>query len=214
MRSNVGSAPILLPQGIQFKLSPRLVDEVTALRMSVDKLRNGKPKVHITQEMEITGPKGTVTVGLADFVKVDVDESKAVVSVENPTAKHQRSMWGTTRTLINNGINGVSEGHLCIVKFVGTGFRAILEPAQKPEFEGQQQLSLRVGFCVPQIVPIPQGIDVQVPVPHRVVIEGCDKQKVKLLAAEIRKHRKPEPYKGKGIFVDDETIALKQKKIK
>jgi large subunit ribosomal protein L6 len=209
--SNIGSSPIGVPEGVSVVIKDKMIDEVTRLRMEVESKRRGKPKIFLTQEATITGPLGTVTVDVADFVKVDQSEAgKVKVTVQDPTKKHHRDMWGTTRSLINNGVLGVSEGHLCIVKFVGTGFRAVLE--KKPE--GGEYLSLRVGFCVPQNIDIPEDIKVQVPVPHRLIIEGKDKQQIRLLAARIRALRPPEPYKGKGIFVDNETIKLKQRKIK
>ncbi|PRT54059.1 54S ribosomal protein L6, mitochondrial [Wickerhamiella sorbophila] len=210
VRSNIGSSPILLPETAQLKLIPCVLDEVSQMRMELDKKRNGKPRIYLTQQAEITGPKGKVLMDVADFIKVGQDGAKITIEVEEPEKRHQRSMWGTTRTLLSNNIIGVTEGHLCIVKLVGTGFRAQLEKTG----DGKQQLSLRVGYCDAKQVPVPDDLTVTVPVPHRVVIEGCDKQQVKLLAAEIRKFRKPEPYKGKGIFIDNETIKLKQKKIK
>jgi large subunit ribosomal protein L6 len=210
LRSHVGSAPLILPPGVELSVTPKQLDEVTLLRMKLDSQRNGKPKINLTQTVQVTGPKGSVQLDVADFIKIVVNGDKAKVSIPEEQARAQRQMWGTTRSLINNGINGVSEGHLSIIKFVGTGYRAILETGDK----GQQQLSLRVGYCVPKTVRIPKDLKVTVPLPHRVIIEGIDKQKVKLLAATIRKFRPPEPYKGKGIFVDNETIKLKNRKIK
>lgn len=202
--------PISLPSAAKIEFKTKVIDEVTALRMKMDSLRQGKPKIHLTKTLTVSGPKGQLNIDLPNFVDVSQHDNTLSVTVADPKMKHQRSMWGTSRTLINNGIVGVTEGHLCIVRFVGTGFRAVLE--KNPD--GSDYLSLRVGYCVPRIVPVPRDILVKVPVPHRITIEGCDKQRIKLLAAEIRKHRKPEPYKGKGIFIDDETIKLKQKKIK
>lgn len=209
--SNIGSMPISIPEGVAVSIQDKQIDEVTRLRMDVESKRGGKPKIFLTKEASIKGPLGEVTVDIANFVKIDQSEGgKVVVSVEDPSKKHHRSMWGTTRSLINNGILGVSEGHLCMVKFVGTGFRAMLEK----KADGSEYLSLRVGFCVPQNVDIPEGVKVQVPVPHRLIIEGRDKQQIRQLAARIRALRPPEPYKGKGIFIDNETIKLKQRKIK
>lgn len=210
--SNIGSSPIILPEGVKIVMGQKNIDAVTQLRMNLEKQRGGKPKIHLTQTAQVQGPNGSVSLDVADFVKVEHIEngSRAVISVEDPNAKYQRQMWGTTRTLLQNGVTGVSEGHIAIVKFVGTGFRAILEQPK----DASPFLSLRVGYCVPIKVPIPRGIKVTVPLPHRLIIEGHDKQQVKQLAANIRKHRPPEPYKGKGIFIDDETIKLKQRKIK
>lgn len=203
--SHIGSAPIAMLPGASIKIVPKKIDAVTRLRMETDKLRNGKPKIYLTKTAYINGPLGKVELDLADFVRVEQNGGVSEVKVEDPKKKHQRSMWGTSRGLLSNAVTGVTEGHLCILKLVGTGFRAVLE---------ENKLVLRVGFSIPRIVQIPPSIKVSVPVPHRVLIEGPNKQQVKLLAARIRAFRKPEPYKGKGIFVDDETIKLKQKKIK
>ncbi|ANB15757.1 mitochondrial 54S ribosomal protein YmL16 [Sugiyamaella lignohabitans] len=211
--SNIGNMPIVLPEGVKLSVEPKKIDDVSLFRMKLEDQRGGKPKIHITKTATITGPNGTVKVDLADFVQVEPSaesSEKIHVSVVNSDKRHQKQMWGTSRSLISNGVVGVSEGHLSIVKFVGTGFRAILEKTK----EGREQLSLRVGYCVPIVIKIPKDIKVTVPLPHRLIIEGVDKQRVKQLAAKIRKHRPPEPYKGKGIFVDGETIKLKQRKIK
>lgn len=213
--SHVGSAPIIVPQGVNLKVDKKDLDPVTKMRMHSERHRNGKAKINLTQTVTVTGPKGELSVDIPEFVNLDVKSSqdnggKARVVVPDREKRHQRQMWGTTRTLINNSVTGVFEGHLSILKFVGTGFRATLEKTEA----GKEYLSLRVGYCVPIPVKIPAGIKVTVPLPHRVIIEGVDKQKVKLLAATIRKHRPPEPYKGKGIFVDNETIKLKNRKIK
>jgi large subunit ribosomal protein L6 len=208
--SNIGSTPIVIPQGVELAIQNKDLDVVTLSRMELARNRQGRKKaVNLTQEALISGPKGSIIVDLAEFVKVEQENGKAKVSVQKSALKYQNQMWGTTRSLINNGIVGVSEGHIAIIKFVGTGYRAILDKDEKGQF-----LSLRVGYCVPMVVRIPEDLNVKVPVPHRVIVEGIDRQKVKALAARVRSFRKPEPYKGKGIFVDNETIKLKQRKIK
>ena len=203
--SNIGSAPIIIPKSAKLSLFNHSVDPVSKLRMDVDKMRNGKPKIYLTKYITVEGPRGKLDVDLADFIKINLENEKATVSVEEPKRKHQRSMWGTSRSLLANAVTGVTEGHLCIVKLVGTGFRAALDG---------NKLVLRVGFSIPRILEVPAGFEVKVPVPHRIIIEGADKQQIKLFAARLRAFRKPEPYKGKGIFIDEETIKLKQKKIK
>lgn len=208
--SNVGSAPIILPEGVSISINKKYIDPVTKLRQKLEEKRKGKPPVHLTQQVSIKGPKGEVSIDIAKFVKLEEESNKLKVTVNDKTQKTQKSMWGTTRTLINNSINGVNEGHLAIIKFVGTGYRASIEEGEK----GHQILNMRVGYCVPQIIKVPRDLKVQVPLPHRIIVEGVDKQKVKQLAATIRKYRPPEPYKGKGIFVDSETIKLKTRKIK
>lgn len=189
--------------------------------MELNSKRRGKPKINLTQVASIKGPKGQVEIELADFVKIKMEDPdpqagdgavrKAIVTVEKEDVEHQRQMWGTTRGLLNNGVIGVSEGHISIIKLVGTGFRASLE---KDKTTNKEYLSLKVGYCVPMRVDVPEGISVKLPLPHRIILEGNDKQQVRLLAANIRRFRKPEPYKGKGVFVDGETIQLKTRKIK
>ena len=121
------------------------------------------------------------------------------------------------RSLVQNTISGVSEGHICILRLVGVGYRATIEETaitKKPEYPGQKFVSLKLGFAHPVEMPVPKGVKASVPQPTRILLEGCEKQVVTQFAAEIRRWRKPEPYKGKGIFVNDETIRLKGKKIK
>jgi len=97
------------------------------------------------------------------------------------------------------------------------GYRATVEDkavTKQPEYEGQKFVSLKVGYSHPIELPIPKGVKASTPQPTRILLEGCEKDVLKHFAAEIREWRKPEPYKGKGIFVDGETIKLKAKKIK
>jgi large subunit ribosomal protein L6 len=144
-------------------------------------------------------------------------QGPVVLSVEDPKDKHQKAMWGTVRAYIHNHIVGVSEGHTAILRLVGVGYRATVESTattKKPEFEGQQFVNLKVGYSHPIELGVPKGVKASTPQPTRILLEGIEKEVVKQFAAEIRKWRVPEPYKGKGIFVNDETIRLKAKKIK
>jgi large subunit ribosomal protein L6 len=137
--------------------------------------------------------------------------------VEDSKNRQQREMWGTTRAYVNNYIVGVSEGHTAILKLVGVGYRASIEPTAtttESEYEGQQFVNLKVGYSHPIELGIPKGVSASCPQPTRILLEGMDKEVLKQFAAHIRKWRVPEPYKGKGIFVNDETIQLKAKKIK
>ena len=212
--SHIGSTPITVPEGVEVTIVPKKIDSLTRMKMDIASKRRGKFPINLTQEAIVKGPLGESRLDIAEFVNVDINkensETTITVAVQDSKHKPQRQMWGTTRSLLNNTIAGVSEGHISILKFVGTGFRAALEKNE----EGKEYISLKVGYCVPIPVEIPEGITVKLPLPHRMIIEGTDKQAVKLLAASIRKHRQPEPYKGKGIFVDGETIKLKARKIK
>ena len=125
---------------------------------------------------------------------------------------------GTTRAYLHNHILGVSEGHTAILRLVGVGYRATIEPTaasgKLPEYPGQQFVSLKLGYTHPIDMAIPLGMKASTPQPTRILLEGNDKEVVNEFAAKIRKWRVPEPYKGKGIFVNGETIRLKAKKIK
>jgi len=156
---------------------------------------------------------------ISPFVKIDYDmvQRKAYVSVEDREVKKQREMWGTTRAYLHNHILGVSEGHTAILRLVGVGYRATVESTAttvQPEFEGQKFVVLKVGYSHPIEMPIPRGVKASTPQPTRILLEGCEKEVLLQFAAKIRMWRKPEPYKGKGIFVNGETIKLKAKKIK
>lgn len=124
---------------------------------------------------------------------------------------------GTTRAYLQNHILGVSEGHTAILRLVGVGYRATVESSAttvEPAFPGQQFVHLKLGYSHPIEMPVPQGVKASTPQPTRILIEGCEKEVVLQFAAAIRRWRVPEPYKGKGIFVNGETIKLKAKKIK
>ena len=109
----------------------------------------------------------------------------------------------------------MSEGHTAILRLVGVGYRATVEErAGKTEYPGQKFLCLKLGYTHPVEVGIPRGIKVSTPQPTRVLIEGPEREVIMSFAGKVRLWRKPEPYKGKGIFINDETIKLKQKKIK
>lgn len=129
----------------------------------------------------------------------------------------EKNSIGTTRSYLANHILGVSEGHTAILRLVGVGYRATVEPAAvtvKPEYPGQQFVSLKLGYSHPIELGVPMGMKASTPLPTRILLEGIDKEVVNSFAARIRRWRVPEPYKGKGIFVNEETIKLKAKKIK
>lgn len=198
--SHIGSSPIYLAPETKFSISALKVPKV---------IRKGNKSLKLSQIVTVEGPKGQIAMEMPDFVKVQADSSgaKLNVSILDTTDKIQRSMWGTTRSHINNHVTGVSEGHLATLKFVGTGYRAQLE--QDGKF-----VSIKVGASEMQGLPVPEGIKVSSPVPTSLIIEGCNKQQVLLYAANLRNFHPPEPYKGKGIYVNNETIKLKDKKIK
>ncbi|KAJ5323120.1 hypothetical protein N7452_011409 [Penicillium brevicompactum] len=207
-QSRVGGAPISIPPEVSFKL----IDLPETLIRT-----RGKDVPKFAAEIE--GPRGEMTVNIPSFLTIARDESgqKATLSVQDTEIPHQRAMWGTIRALIQNNILGVSEGHVCILSMVGVGYRATVEDKAttvEPTYPGQKFVSLKVGYSHPIELGIPKGVEASTPQPTRILLEGVDKRVVTQFAAEIRDWRRPEPYKGKGIFVNGETIKLKAKKIK
>ncbi|KAI5963531.1 MRPL6 [Candida pseudojiufengensis] len=204
--SNIGKKPLKLSEGISYSLESIPVEFCKSFTK-----RN--KRYILDRQVVVTGPLGTLRTEIPKFVNITHpkdDQSTISIRVERPNNKTQRSVWGTVRSLISNSIIGTSEGHLSIVKFVGTGYRAILEKNDK----GEDVVALKIGFPYTPKLVVPEGIKVSSPNPARLIIEGIDKQKVKLFASLIREFKKPEPYKGKGIFVDGETVVLKERKIK
>ncbi|CCU82652.1 50S ribosomal protein L6 [Blumeria hordei DH14] len=206
--SQIGRAPLTIPPDVKFLL----------VQPSKSKYGSASPLL-AQRKVQVEGPLGKLALSIPAFVNVDYDEStrKASVSVKNKDIKKQREMWGTIRVYLHNHILGVSEGHTTILRLVGVGYRATIEDnatTVEREFEGQKFVSLKVGYSHPIELPIPRDVKASVPQPTRILLEGPDKESVSQLAAKIRMWRKPEPYKGKGIFVNGETIKLKSKKIK
>ncbi|PWY76944.1 60S ribosomal protein L6 [Aspergillus heteromorphus CBS 117.55] len=207
-QSRIGGAAISVPSEVSLKFID--LPQPRVKRQGVD-----TPKVAI----EVKGPLGELTLNIPSFVNVVHDEAlqKASLTVQDTEVSHQRAMWGTMRAHLQNYITGVSEGHICILSMVGVGYRATIESTAttiQAEYPGQQFVSLKVGYSHPIELGIPKGVKASTPQPTRILLESVDKNVVTKFAAEIREWRKPEPYKGKGIFVNGETIRLKDKKIR
>ncbi|KAL5336664.1 ribosomal protein L6, alpha-beta domain-containing protein [Aspergillus crustosus] len=207
-QSRVGGAAISIPPEVSLKFIDLPQTEARGKA-------NDQPKIAV----EISGPLGQLSLYIPSFVNVAHDEvqRKATLSVEDSSLTHQRAMWGTMRAHIQNTILGVSEGHVCILSLVGVGYRATIESTAttvQPQYPGQQYVSLKVGYSHPIELGIPKGVTASTPQPTRILLQGNEKQVVTQFAAEIREWRKPEPYKGKGIFVNGETIRMKAKKIR
>ena len=157
--------------------------------------------VEIAENNKVTvkGPKGTLERVLPAEMDIKQEGSEIVVSRPNDLKK-MKSLHGLTRTLIHNMIIGVTEGYEKRLEVNGVGYRAAKEG---------KNLVLNIGYSHQVIVPEVDGITIEVPGPNKVVIIGCDKQKVGQFAAEVREKRPPEPYKGKGIKYADEVIRRK-----
>ncbi len=154
--------------------------------------------------MSVKGPKGTLSLKLSDDISYDVQGDGIAVTPANDT-KRARAFWGMQRTLVQNLVTGVTEGFTRKLLITGVGYRAAAQG---------RNLKLQLGYSHDVDIAVPEGIEVKTPDATTVEISGSDKQKVGQLAAEIRRWRKPEPYKGKGIKYDGEFIFRKEGKKK
>lgn len=150
----------------------------------------------------VKGPKGELKQKLHNLVQVEINAEEIVVKVKKPEVKKERSFWGLYRSLINNMVIGVTKGFEKQLEINGVGYRVAL---------AGKKLNLNLGFSHPVEFPLPEGIAAQVE-GNKITIQGIDKQLVGETAANIRKIRKPEPYKGKGIKYIDEVIIRKEGK--
>ena len=147
----------------------------------------------------VKGPKGELSQTFSEILSVKQEDG--VVVVERPDdGREARSLHGLTRTLLANMVIGVSEGYSKNLEIVGVGYRAVLKGTD---------LELALGFSHPVVVIPESGISFEVPAPNKITVRGIDKQRVGQIAAEIRKWRKPEPYKGKGIRYEGEYVRRK-----
>jgi large subunit ribosomal protein L6 len=150
-------------------------------------------------EVKVKGPKGELKQLVDRDMKVEVDD--AVLKVSRPTDRGQhRALHGLTRSLIANMVEGVTSGFEKRLEIQGVGYRA------KSQGKG---LELSLGYSHSISVPAPEGIEFEVPQPTEIIVRGIDKQAVGEIAAQIRRHRPPEPYKGKGVRYADEHVARK-----
>lgn len=174
--SRIGRKPISIPSGVNVTL----------------------------EDLQITvkGPKGTLSRALHKDMKISIEEN--VINVERPSDnKLHRSLHGTTRSVIANMVNGVTEGYAKSLELVGVGYRAN---------KNGEKLVLSVGYSHPvEIVP-EEGIEFEVPSNTKIVVKGISKELVGATAAKIRSVREPEPYKGKGIKYEGERILRKEGK--
>lgn len=175
--------------------------------------RVGKNPVEVPSGVEVTianqvltakGSNGTLTVPLTDLVEVKQDNG-AVTVTPRDESQRARTMWGTTRSLINNAVVGASTGFTVRMEISGVGYRAAVQG---------NKLNLQLGYSHDINYPIPDGIKIRCERPTLIEVSGADKQQVGQIASEIRAFRKPEPYKGKGIKYENEQILRKEGKKK
>ena len=171
--SRIGNKPVSIPQGVEVKLDGRV--------------------------MTVKGPKGTLTRELHQDMIVRVESDQVVV--ERPSeSKTHRSLHGTTRSVVANTVEGVSNGYQKVLELVGVGYRAA---------KNGDKVTMSLGFSHPvEIIPS-EGIELEVPANNRLIVKGIDKEKVGIFAAKIRDIRKPEPYKGKGVRYENERVRQK-----
>jgi large subunit ribosomal protein L6 len=151
------------------------------------------------ERVTVNGPKGELSERI--HRDIDVEQSGDQILVRRPTDRGEyRALHGLTRTLVANMVTGVTDGFEKRLEIQGVGYRAQLRG---------RDLELALGYSHPISVKAPEGIEFEVPAPTRIVVRGASKQRVGELAAFIRKQRKPEPYKGKGIRYEGEYVARK-----
>ncbi|MES2442515.1 MAG: 50S ribosomal protein L6 [Pseudomonadota bacterium] len=155
-------------------------------------------------ELSVKGPKGTLSLKLREEISYALEGDGILVKPANDS-KQARAFWGMQRTLVQNLVTGVSEGFTKKLLITGVGYRANATG---------KKLKLQLGYSHDVDIDVPEDIEVKTPDQTTVEISGIDKQKVGQIAAEIRRWRKPEPYKGKGIKYDGEYIFRKEGKKK
>jgi len=176
--SRIGKHPVVLPKDVSVQV-------------------NG-------QTVTAKGKLGTASVTLVGDVSATLDGGKITVTPKDKSAR-ARAMWGVSRTIVNNLVNGVDKGFSTNLEINGVGYRAAVQG---------KALNLQLGFSHEVAYPIPEGIAIKCDKPTSITITGYDKQRVGQVAAEIRAFRGPEPYKGKGVKYADEVILRKEGKKK
>jgi large subunit ribosomal protein L6 len=176
--SRIGKKPIAIPSGVTVALSG--------------------------QTVTVKGPKGQLAWTVADEVEVKQEGAELTLTPREDTQR-ARAMWGLSRTLVSNMVEGVTKGYEETLELVGVGYRAAMKG---------QSLSLQLGFSHEVDIKPPQGISFATPKQTEIRISGIDKQQVGEMAARVRRIRPPEPYKGKGVRYAGEKVRRKEGKKK
>ena len=176
--SRIGKKPVIIPAGVTAAINDNA--------------------------LTVKGPRGQLTMPLADEIRYEIEGTEIRVNPANDT-KRARAFWGMQRTLVSNLVVGVSDGFTRVLEITGVGYRAAVQG---------KILRLQLGYSHDVNYEIPDGITIKTPDQTTVEISGSDRQKVGQVAAEIRRWRKPEPYKGKGIKYRGEFIFRKEGKKK
>ena len=176
--SRVGKHPVAVPSGVEVQISG--------------------------QTLSAKGSLGTLRLVVSNEVTAAIADGAVTIAPKNET-KHARAMWGTTRALVNNMVNGVSKGFSVTLEINGVGYRAAVQGST---------LNLQLGYSHEIAYPIPSDVNIVCERPTLIRVSGADHQRVGQTAAEIRAYRPPEPYKGKGIKYSTETVRRKEGKKK
>jgi len=176
--SRIGKKPVAIPSGVTVTLEG--------------------------QTVAVKGPKGQLSWTVAEEIEVKQEGSDLTLALREDTSR-ARAMWGLSRTLVNNMIEGVTKGYEETLELVGVGYRAAMKG---------KALSMQLGFSHDVDIPPPEGIAFATPKQTEIRISGIDKQLVGEMAARIRRIRPPEPYKGKGVRYAGETVRRKEGKKK
>ncbi len=156
------------------------------------------------RQLSVKGPKGNLTLGLSELIEYKLEDGEIAITPANDT-QAARSHWGLQRTLVANLVEGVTQGFSKTLVITGVGYRASAQG---------RKLKLQLGYSHDVDLDIPEGLEVKTPDQTTVEVSGIDKQAVGQFAAEIRRWRKPEPYKGKGIKYRGEFVFRKEGKKK
>lgn len=151
-------------------------------------------------EVHVKGPKGELTQKLHADMVINKEDNQVLVKCPNDDVTNYGALWGLTRSLINNMVVGVTEGYQKVLTLKGVGYRALVN---------NNELTLSVGYSHPVVMTPPEGVFVEAPEATRIVVSGCSKELVGQMAANIRKVRPVEPYKGKGIRYEGEHVKMK-----
>ncbi|MBB43357.1 MAG: 50S ribosomal protein L6 [Rhodospirillaceae bacterium] len=176
--SRIGQNPVSVPDGVDVNITGQIISA--------------------------KGKLGELSLTLVDEISIDQDGNKLTLSPKD-NSKRARTMWGTSRSLVQNIVTGVSEGFTINMEIVGVGYRAALQG---------KNLVLQLGYSHEIQFPIPGDITITCERPTAIAISGADKQKVGHVASQIRGLRPPEPYKGKGVRYSDEFVLRKEGKKK
>ncbi len=176
--SRVGKNPVTVPSGVDLKVEG--------------------------QTVTAKGKLGTLKLVVSNEVTASLEEGKLWVRPKSQS-KRARTLWGTTRALVNNMVNGVSKGFTVNLEINGVGYRAAVQG---------KTLNLQLGYSHEVAFPIPDDVKIVCEKPTSIQISGADRQRVGQVAAVIRSYRRPEPYKGKGIKYETETVRRKEGKKK